>query len=147
MLHGSCAALEGEGVLFLGPPGAGKSDLLLRLMQRGWRLVADDQVAIAPRDGLAEADAPAALAGLLEVRGLGLFEALPHGPAPLRLVVELTPRAEVARLPRPRQFVAAGIALPCIALHGFDASTPDKLAFALAASQSRLRQRAGAFAA
>ncbi|ONG55004.1 hypothetical protein BKE38_09510 [Pseudoroseomonas deserti] len=143
MLHGSCAALEGEGVLFLGPPGSGKSDLL----QRGWRLVADDQVVATLRDGGVEAGAPAALAGLLEVRGLGIFEGLAHAPAPLRLVVELAPRAAIPRLPLPRSLAVAGIPLPCVALHGFDASTPDKLAWALAASRSRLRQRAGAFAA
>ncbi|WP_419898610.1 HPr kinase/phosphorylase [Roseomonas sp. USHLN139] len=147
MLHGSAAALDGEGVLLLGAPGAGKSDLLLRLVQRGWRLVADDQVAVAPRDGGVEASAPAALAGLLEVRGLGIFEGLAHAPAPLRLVVELAPRADIPRLPLPRSLTVAGLALPCVALHGFDASAPDKLAWALAASRCRLRQRAGAFAA
>jgi hypothetical protein len=149
MLHGSCAALDGAGVLFLGPPGSGKSDLLLRLTQRGWRLVADDQVVLRALDGGAavEASAPAALAGLLEVRGLGLFEALPHGPARLRLVVELAPRAAVPRLPAPRRHILAGVALPCLALHAFEASAPEKLGLALAAAESRLRQRAGAFAA
>ena len=43
-LHASCAALRGDGVLILGPPGAGKSELVLRLLGRGWDLVADDQV-------------------------------------------------------------------------------------------------------
>ncbi|WBV43076.1 HPr kinase/phosphorylase [Pseudoroseomonas cervicalis] len=159
ILHGSCAASRGAGVLFLGPPGSGKSDLVLRLLHQGWRLVADDQVALAEAEGALRAAAPAALAGMLEVRGLGLFEGLPHAPAPLRLVVELAPRDAVPRLPQPRRHALLGHALPCVALHGFDASAPAKLDFALAglglggltlegrAPGAPLAQHAGAFAA
>jgi hypothetical protein len=86
-LHGSCAALGGDAVLFLGPPGAGKSDLVLRLMGRGWMLVADDQVELEPvePDSLM-ATPPTALRGLLEVRGLGLVRDLPVA-APVRVSV------------------------------------------------------------
>lgn len=151
LLHGSCAASEGAngilGVLFLGPPGSGKSDLVLRLMQRGWRLVADDQVELRPGPGGTEASAPAALAGLLEVRGVGIFQGLPHGAAALRLVVDLAPRAEIPRLPEPRRFEAPGGALPRLSLHGFDASAPAKIELALAAAAAQVTQRAGAFAA
>ncbi|MDQ1081085.1 HPr kinase/phosphorylase [Pseudoroseomonas cervicalis] len=159
ILHGSCAASRGAGVLFLGAPGAGKSDLVLRLLHQGWRLVADDQVMLAEEAGALRATAPEALSGMLEVRGLGLFEGLPHGPAPLRLVVELAPRDAVPRLPLPRRHSLLGHALPCLALHGFDASAPAKLDFALAglglgglslaglAPGAALAQRAGAFAA
>ncbi len=51
LLHASCAALEGAAVLILAPPGGGKSDLLLRLVGRGWDLVADDQVVLKAVDG------------------------------------------------------------------------------------------------
>ena len=61
-IHASCAARDGAGVLLLGPPGSGKSDLVLRLLDRGFTLVADDRVVI--EDG--HASAPAALAGLLQ---------------------------------------------------------------------------------
>jgi len=147
LLHGSCAASKGAGVLFLGPPGSGKSDLVLRLMQQGWHLVADDQVLLraAPEGPVAEAPAP--LAGLLEVRGVGIFQGLPHDPAPLRLVVDLAPRAAIPRLPEPQRFEAPGAVLPRLALHAFDASASAKLTLALAAAEMRVSQRAGAFAA
>ncbi|MDJ0388064.1 HPr kinase/phosphatase C-terminal domain-containing protein [Roseomonas sp. E05] len=147
LLHGSCAASQGAGVLFLGPPGSGKSDLVLRLMQRGWQLVADDQVVLRGEGQGTEAEAPPPLAGLLEVRGVGIFQGLPHGPAPLRLVVDLAPQAAVPRLPEPRRFAAPGGPLPRLALHAFEASVPAKLELALAAAQARLAQRAGAFVA
>src|SRR5215813_5507160 len=84
-IHGSCASREGDGVLLIGPPGVGKSDLVLRLLARGFDLVADDRVDVS--DGIAQ-PAPG-LAGLLEVSGLGIVR-LPHvASARLALVVEL----------------------------------------------------------
>ena len=95
-MHGSCGSRSGDGVLLIGPPGAGKSDLLLRLLARGFELVADDRVDI--EDGIAR-PVPA-LAGMLEVRGLGIVR-LPYAPsARLALVVELADAP--ARMPAPR---------------------------------------------
>lgn len=149
-LHASCAAHRGDGVLILGPSGAGKSELVLRLMGRGWDLVADDQVELdaEPPDALLAAP-PAALRGMLEVRGVGLFQDLPvAAPARLRLVVDLLPAGEAPpRLPEPRRFEAHGRSLPRLALAGHEAACPDKLALALDAVRGRLRQAAGAFAA
>ncbi|MFC3125255.1 HPr kinase/phosphorylase [Pseudoroseomonas globiformis] len=146
LLHGSCAAFQGAGVLFLGPSGSGKSDLVLRLMQEGWQLVADDQVLL--RDGNGPmADAPPSLAGMLEVRGVGIFRNLPHGPAPLRLVVELGPQNSIPRLPLPDSFALPGGNLPRLRLNAFEASAAAKLSLALAAAEARLQQCAGAFAA
>ncbi len=147
-LHASCAARRGDGVLILGPAGAGKSELVLRLMDRGWQLVADDQVELAAApDGALLASPPAPLHGMLEVRGVGLFRDLPvEAPARLRLVLDLLPPGEVPpRLPEPRRFEAHGRALPRIALSGQQAATPEKLALALEAACGRARMVAGAF--
>ena len=147
LLHASSVAREGEAVLLLGPPGSGKSDLVLRLIDRGWRLVADDQVDVAAEAGVLRAAPPPALRGMLEVRGLGIFRDLADdAPAPLRLAAQLTPRAGIARLPQPEAWTEAGIALPLVRLDGFAASATAALSLALDAALGRARQQAGAFA-
>ena len=144
LIHASAAALGSEAVLLRGPTGAGKSDLVLRLMARGWQLVADDQVMI---EGM-QLSAPPALRGMLEIRGLGIFEALPVAPcARLCLVVDLVPRADVPRLPEPAFWQGPAGAVPRITLHAFEASACDKVIYALGAATGRLQQKAGAFAA
>jgi HPr kinase/phosphorylase len=140
-LHGSAAARGEAGVLLLGGPGAGKSDLVLRLVRHGFCLIADDQVRIV--DGVASA--PALLAGMLEVRGLGLVR-LPHVSARLMLVVELgTPQTGVtARLPEPRRY--PDLDLPVITLDPGAASAPDRIALALDCLQGTVPLLVGAFA-
>ena len=100
-VHASCAARPGpngyEAILLIGPTGAGKSDMLLRLIHAGWVLVADDQVLV--ERGVASA--PTELAGILEVRGLGLFRLPFLKSASLRMVVRLGVPTE--RLPQPEQ--------------------------------------------
>jgi HPr kinase/phosphorylase len=138
-LHGSCAARGGEAILVVGPSGSGKSDLVLRLLSRGFELVADDQVDIV--DGVASC--PAVLAGLLEVRGLGIVR-LPYRPqARLALIVELAGPAE--RMPLPQQHPE--LELPIIRLDAATASAPDKVLLALDCVTGRVSQVAGAFAA
>ena len=138
-VHGSCVARDGAGVLIVGPSGAGKSDLTLRLLNRGFALVADDQVDIS--NGLARA--PEALAGLLEVRGIGIVK-MAHLPAvKLNLVISLTDQPE--RLPRPEQHAALG--LPVVRLNAAGASAPDRVALALDCALGRVTQHTGAFAA
>jgi HPr kinase/phosphorylase len=123
----------------LGPPGSGKSDLALRLMSCGFRLVADDRVEVT--QGVARP--PGAIAGLLEVRGLGIMRMLYVPETSLRLVVRLG-REEI-RLPAPAR--EAILDLPLIALDPFAASTPDKIALALDCLSGRAGQVAGAFVA
>jgi HPr kinase/phosphorylase len=137
-MHGSCACRAGDGVLLTGAPGTGKSDLVLRLLGLGFDLVADDYVEIT--DGMAR-PAPA-LAGLLEVRGLGIMR-LPFVPeARLALVVELGSVA--ARLPLRDWHGQLG--LPLIALDASAASAPERVVLALDCALGRVTQVAGAFA-
>lgn len=144
-MHGSCVALDKDGVLILGASGSGKSDIILRLLGRGWSLVADDQVDLVVEDGTLHATAPAPLRGLLEIRGLGLMQDLPvAGPVRLRLAVRLLPpEAAQPRMPEPQWYSALGQKLPQIALRGLEASAPDKICFALAVACGRARMAAG----
>ncbi len=136
-VHGTCVARDGAGVLLLGPAGAGKSDLALRLMARGFDLVADDQVLI--EDGTARPPAP--LAGLLEVRGLGILS-VPHATtARLVLAVEL---GASERLPEMRRHQELG--LPLVQMPAESASAPERVLLALDCALGRVRQVAGAFA-
>jgi HPr kinase/phosphorylase len=130
-------AREGNGVLLIGPPGSGKSDLALRLLAIGFELVADDQVDIA--DNIASC--PAELAGMLEVRCLGIVRLPFRAAARLALVVDLA--GETARLPMPATH--AGLGLPMLRLEPFTASAPNKVALALDCMLGRVVQVAGAF--
>ena len=147
LLHGSCVALDGAGILLLAPPGGGKSDLALRLLGQGALLVADDQVEMSMHGAALMAAPPAALEGRLEVRGLGLLEGLPWVRARLVLAVELVAREAMPRLPEPANWVALGQAIPLLRLDGRAPSAPEVLKRALDVLAGRLRLTAGAFAA
>ena len=143
LIHGTCFAIGGEGVLLVGKPGSGKSDLALRLIDqagcglsgtlRSAQLVADDQVVVRKVDGRLIASAPPALYGKLEIRGLGIAELAVVAETRLRLAVRLTPAAEIERLPdlgRARMDIL-GESLPLILLDPQNASAPARLRAAL----------------
>jgi serine kinase of HPr protein (carbohydrate metabolism regulator) len=133
-LHASCVAIGGRGVLIRGRPGAGKSDLALRLIDAGARLVADDRVAVARRGDTLVATAPRAIRGLIEARGLGILAVRPAARARLRLIVDLVPAGRVARLPRPATRTILGVRLPRLALAAFEASAAAKVRLAVRAA-------------
>ncbi len=135
-MHASCAARDEAGVLLLGPPGSGKSDLLLRLIDIGFAMVGDDQIEIS--DGWAR---PAdRLAGLLEVRGLGIFRMPYRETARLALAVEL---GRPDRLPLPSRHPS--LDLPVIVLDPADCSAPLRVSLALDCALGQRTQVVGAF--
>ncbi len=107
IVHGSAVAWGERGVLILGASGAGKSGLALRLIAAGATLVADDRVVLRAGEAGIIAAAPAALAGLIEARGVGILRMKAGGPAPLVLAVDLD-HAPEARLPERRKTVLLG---------------------------------------
>jgi serine kinase of HPr protein (carbohydrate metabolism regulator) len=129
-VHASTVAIGGRAALITGPSGAGKSDLALRLLDRGFALVSDDQT-IVRRDGTRLlASAPPAIAGKLEIRGLGIVDVETVSDVPVALLVELT--SEIQRLPDDsRERPILGVALPLITIDAMTASAPSKVALAL----------------
>ncbi|HYM03483.1 MAG TPA: serine/threonine protein kinase [Stellaceae bacterium] len=130
-VHGTSIALGGDGILLRGPSGSGKSDLALRLIDMGARLVADDQTELRIREGKLWMSAPAAIAGLIEVRGLGIMRVPSVGEAALRLVVDLVPSETVERLPALRTCSLLGHEMPLIMLAAFEPSAAAKLRLAV----------------
>ncbi|MBL8648782.1 MAG: serine kinase [Sphingopyxis sp.] len=129
-IHASCVAAGSRGILILGASGQGKSDLALRLIDRGARLVADDRCDIWFDRGRLWCRPPETLAGKLEVRGIGIVEQPFTGPVPLALAVRLSERPE--RMPPPNQVeIVAGVELPAVLIAGFEASAPIKVLMAL----------------
>jgi HPr kinase/phosphorylase len=130
-VHGTAVEIGGRAVLLRGAPGSGKSDLALRLIDAGALLVADDRTLIRRQGAGLAAAGPAALAGRLEVRGVGILAVPWVAEAPLRLIVDLVAAAAVERLPERRAAEYLGVALPLLALAPFEASTPAKLRLAV----------------
>jgi serine kinase of HPr protein (carbohydrate metabolism regulator) len=129
-VHASSVAVGGRAVLITGPSGSGKSDLALRLLDRGFTLVSDDQT-IVRRDGdRLIASAPAQIAGKLEVRGIGIVDMESREDVPVALIVELT--SNIDRLPdENRQRLVLGVTLPVVSIDAMTASAPSKVALAL----------------
>lgn len=152
-IHASCVVLadaakafgapDDAGILLLGESGSGKSDLALRLIARGAKLVADDRVEIFTQDRALFARAPASLAGLIEVRGLGIVAQPFATEARVALAVALiedaprTPQPEKYGMP-PELALAEEERPPLIRLSPFEASTPAKILLAAAAFSKAL---------
>ncbi|MDB5734598.1 MAG: hprK [Alphaproteobacteria bacterium] len=136
-IHATCVALGARGVLLLGPSGAGKSDVALRLIDGGAKLVADDRTILFAARGTLHAKAPPTIAGLLEIRGVGIVKLPVRARVKIALVVRLG--RENARLPEPQFYRALGTQTPQIALDGRFASTPARIRAALAFAQAGFR--------
>jgi HPr kinase/phosphorylase len=107
ILHASCVAIDGRGLLILGASGSGKSGLALDLMALGCELVSDDRVILTRVENSLVASAPEPIVGLIEARGIGLLNARPHGPVAVACVVDLD-QTETGRLPPPREKMLLG---------------------------------------
>jgi HPr kinase/phosphorylase len=133
LLHATAVAIDGRALLLRGASGSGKSDLALRLIDAGARLVADDQSELYRQGDRVIVRAPAPIAGLLEVRGIGILRLDALSEAPVALIVDLVPAENLERLPARQTETILGLALPLIAVMPFDASAAAKLRLALRA--------------
>ena len=122
--------MDGRAVLITGPSGSGKSDLTLRLLDRGFTLVSDDRT-IVRRDGdRLVATAPPTIAGKLEIRGIGIVEMERLSDVPVALLIELT--SDIERLPDDsRDRPILGVKLPLVSIDPMTASAASKVSLAL----------------
>ena len=125
ILHASCIALDGRGLLILGPSGSGKSALALRLIALGAGLVADDRTQVAIEGGRLMARCPTPIRGVIEARGVGLMRAEAVEAAPVVLVADLG-QSEDQRLPPRRRVTILGCELDLV-LHPRNDHFPDAL--------------------
>lgn len=149
LLHATAVAINGHAVLLRGPVGAGKSDLALRLLAfdaaahfvtADVRLICDDYVrldrAVAggrPGSDLIVTPGSPDIAGLIEVRGVGLFRVDTVASAPVRLLVDLVPTGALIErlpLPLPRERLL-GVEIERIALQPFESSAALKVVLAV----------------
>ncbi len=142
-LHASCVALGDAGILIEGPPGSGKSDLVLRLIDepgyglgnlvlRG-KLVCDDQTVIERRGDTLIASSPKPIAGLFEIRGQGVVKVDRLPEVELVLAVQLAKAAEIERMPEAAFRQIAGVTLRQISIDPGQASAPARIRAALTA--------------
>lgn len=139
-VHGTCVQVHEGGVLLTGPSGSGKSDLALRLIDGGALLVGDDLVAVSASEQTPERlivrTAQDRLAGLLEVRGLGIMRVPAVESAVLDLVIQMVTADAVERLPGPEWMTMLGRSVACLRLAPFEASAAAKVRLAAATARA-----------
>lgn len=125
-VHGSAVLFEDKGLLCIGDSGSGKSDLCLRLIDAGGRLIADDAVILKPdmKGGVRMSPVPA-IAGLIEVRGFGLVKLPFIGEGPLDFILRTGKTAP--RLPKTEKVTLCGLDFPVRRLQAFESSVLAKI--------------------
>ena len=124
---GTSVEVEGLGVLFRGPTGSGKSDLALRMIDNGARLIADDYTELSAENSTLMARAPETIQDLLEVRGIGILKIGRVLQAKLGVVIDLVTAEQVERRPEDESIELLGIRVPLFRLTPLEASGPAKV--------------------
>ena len=133
IIHATLVSLQNKGILLKGKSGSGKSDLALRLIEnKDAVLVADDMVELNVDNNSLIGRAPQNLAGLLEVRGIGIVRYPYEKESKIDLIVNLqNTRENIERMPIMVKDVILGLEINKIDLYAEENSAPDKIMAAL----------------
>ena len=130
-VHGTCVAINGEGVLFRGPPGSGKSDLALRIIDSGGHLVADDQTIITRKGDKIITSSPENIRHKIEVRGIGIMTFFAKKEAPLTLILDLLLPGNIERIPQVQFCNYLNVKIPVLGFSPFESSASLKVKLAI----------------
>lgn len=125
--HASCVEFEGKGVVIFGASGSGKSDLALRLIDAGGKLVSDDYVEITNESDILYAHPAPNIKGMIEVRGIGLMKVAYKKSSVLAVALMLVPKEDIERLPEAKTFSENGAEIPLYEFYSFSASAIAKI--------------------
>jgi Serine kinase of the HPr protein, regulates carbohydrate metabolism len=130
-VHGTSVSIDGDGVLFRGPPGSGKSDLALRMINFGAQLVSDDQVCLTRRNDNIFMSSPQIIRNSMEVRGIGIVNSIAQKEAPLILVLNMLPNNVANRMPIWHLCTFLDIKVPAVEFAPFEISAHLKVKLAV----------------
>jgi HPr kinase/phosphorylase len=131
LIHGTCVTIDGDGVLFRGPSGSGKSDLALRIIDSGGELVADDQTIITRKGDKIITSSPVNLRHKIEVRGIGIMTFFAKKEAPLTLILDLLLPANIERIPQLKFYDYLDVKIPVLGISPFESSATSKVKLAI----------------
>ena len=130
-VHGTSVSIDGDGVLFRGPSGSGKSDLALRMIDYGAQLVSDDQVCLTRRNDNIFMSSPPTIRNSMEVRGIGIVNTIAQKEAPLILVLNMSPNNAASRMPIWQLCTFLDIKVPAVEFAPFEISAHLKVKLAI----------------
>ena len=127
LMYASCVEFMKAGLLICGPTGSGKSDLCLRLIDAGAKLVSDDQTIVENCNGKLIAGAPDSIKGMLEIREIGIVETPFIDKTEIRLKLDLQSFVKIDRMPEMRTESIENVAIPVFCLDAFSVSAVIKI--------------------
>lgn len=110
-IHATCIVIGTKAILLRGPSGVGKTSLAIELVQRAQHLgifaafISDDRVFLSEANGSLIAAAPTTIQGLAELRGYGIITVPKLKKAPVALLLDFEPRADIERMPDSNELI------------------------------------------
>lgn len=126
-IHATCIEVDGLGILLRGPSGSGKSDLALRLIDGGARLIADDYTDLNTQNNRLIATAPQNIKDLIEVRGVGVLKIGAAVQTDVGAIIDLVTPEQIDRLPEDETITVLGLSILRFKLSPFECSAPAKV--------------------